>query len=87
MFGEQASSVLHGDIQSSPVELHEGDGELKPERTRTAFTRQQTPGKQASALWRSRVVVNRVQVSLKCVSFPPAGPPLVRKEVEADVRV
>lgn len=30
VFGEQASTVLHGHVQSPPVELHEGDGELKP---------------------------------------------------------
>lgn len=29
VFGQQTSSVLHGDVQSSPVELHEGDGELE----------------------------------------------------------
>lgn len=31
MFGEQTPTVLHGDVESSPVELHEGDGELKAE--------------------------------------------------------
>lgn len=29
VFGEQTSTVLHGHVQSPPVELHEGDGELK----------------------------------------------------------
>lgn len=30
VFGEQASAVLHGYVQSPPVEFHEGNGELKP---------------------------------------------------------
>lgn len=30
VFGEQTSAVLHGDIQSPPVELHEGNAELEP---------------------------------------------------------
>lgn len=89
MFGEQTPTVLYGDVESSPVELHERDRELKAEwaeRWRT-FTPQQTPGKYKSERWHPRLVVNWVQVSLERVSFPPAWPPFVRKEVEADVRV
>lgn len=57
------------------------------ERRRRAFSRQQTPGTYESAQRCSRLVVNRVQVPLECGSFPPAWPPFVREEVEADVRV
>lgn len=57
------------------------------QRRRRAFTHQQTPGKHESVQQCSRLVVNRVQVSLECVGFPPAWPPFVREEVEADVRV
>lgn len=32
VFGEQTSAVLHRNIQSPPVELHEGNGELKPNK-------------------------------------------------------
>lgn len=35
----------------------------------------------------SRLVVDRVQGLLERVSFPPARPPFVREQVEADVRV
>lgn len=31
MFGEQTPTVLYGDVESSPVELHERDRELKAE--------------------------------------------------------
>lgn len=73
MFGEQTPAVLHGDIESSPVELHEGDRELKAEGAEgRTFTRQRTPGKHESGRRRSRLVVNRVQVPLQRVSFPPA---------------
>lgn len=35
----------------------------------------------------SRLIVNWVEVLLERVSFPPARPPFVRKQVEADVRI
>lgn len=35
----------------------------------------------------SRLVVDRVQGFLERVSFPPARPPFVGKQVEADVRI
>lgn len=37
--------------------------------------------------WDSRLVVNWVEVFLEGVSFPPAWPPFVREQVEADVRI
>lgn len=73
MLGEQTPAVLYGDVERSPVELHEGDRELKAEGAeRRTFTRPQTPGKSEWARRRSRLVVDRVQVSLQRVSFPPA---------------
>lgn len=63
VFGEQTSTVLHCDIQSPPVELHEGNTELK------------------------RLIVNWIEGFLERVSFPPARPPFVRKQVEANVRI
>lgn len=95
MFGEQASAVLHSNIQSPSVELHEGNGELKPEQggaTKSTFTAQPPNNQQVieqyePKQWDSRLIVNRVQVLLERVSFPPARPPFVREQVEADVRV
>lgn len=95
MFGEQTSAVLHSDVQSPSVELHEGNGELKPEQggaTKSTITaeplnNQQVIEQYEPKKWDSRLIVNRVQVLLERVSFPPARPPFVREQVEADVRV
>lgn len=96
MFGEQTSAVLHSNIQSPPVELHEGNRELKPEQTergraRSTFTTQQSLShieiQEKSEQWDSRLIVNRVEGFLERMSFPPARPPFVRQQVEADVRI
>lgn len=95
MFGEQTSGVLHSNVQSPSVELHEGNGELKPEQggaTKSTITaeplnNQQVIEQYEPKKWDSRLIVNRVQVLLERVSFPPARPPFVREQVEADVRV
>ncbi len=34
VFGEQTTAVLHGNIQSPSVQLHEGNRELKPDTQR-----------------------------------------------------
>ena len=39
VFGEQTSAVLHRDVQSSSVELYEGNTELKPDQTETRRTK------------------------------------------------
>lgn len=80
MFGEQTSAVLHRNIQSPPVELHEGNGELKPDqaqRDRADSVLTTRPLLMSSrhhqqGEWDSRLVVNWVEVFLEGVSFPPA---------------
>lgn len=86
MLGEQTAAVLHRNVQSSPVELHKGDGELKPEGEHI-LTTQPPNGQRAAGRPYSRLIVNRVQGLLERVGFPPARPPFVREQVEADVRV
>lgn len=95
MFGEQSAAVLHSHIQSAPVELHEGNGELEPAQAEPQEHIYNRPldktatedVKQSEQQQDSRLVVNRVQGLLERVSFPPARPPFVREQVEADVRV
>lgn len=86
VFGEQASSVLYGHVEGPPGELHEGNRELKPGEAERLGSR----GRRGDGAWergRSRLVVDRVQVPLERVGFPPARPPLVGEQVEADVRI
>lgn len=60
---------------------------LKSTITAEPLNNQQVIEQYEPKKWDSRLIVNRVQVLLERVSFPPARPPFVREQVEADVRV